>query len=80
MSGALAEIQGMLEEGRDPASVLSAEEQVEADQRKAEEEEKERLAQEEAERRRMSLFEGAGVAGGAGRRRVVEEVFNPDDD
>lgn len=80
MSGALADIQGILEEGKDPAGVLSAEEQVKVDRMKAMEEDRERLAQEEAERRRMSLFEGVGGAGTGGRRRVVEEVFNPDED
>lgn len=73
--GALAEIQRMVESGRDPASVLSPEEQAEADRKRQEEEEKERLEEQERERRRMSMFD-------TGRRRTAldtEDVFNPDD-
>lgn len=73
--GALADIQRMVESGKDPASVLSAAEQAEADRNKKEEEERERLEQEERERRRMSMFD-------TGRRRTTfdqSDVFNPDD-
>jgi hypothetical protein len=74
--GALADIQRMIENGQDPGSVLTAEEQAEVDRTKKEEEEKERLAQEEAERRRMSMFDtGAAVR----RRPTMGDVFNPDD-
>ncbi|KAK5119195.1 hypothetical protein LTR85_007809 [Meristemomyces frigidus] len=73
--GALAQIQQMVESGRDPASVLSPEEQAEADKKRQEEEERERLEEQERERRRMSMFD-------TGRRRTTfeqEDVFNPDD-
>jgi len=72
--GALAEIQRMTEGGRDPASVLSPEEQVEADRKRAEEEEKESLEEQERERRRMSMFD-------ISRRRTTfdqSDVFDPD--
>ncbi|KAK4548879.1 hypothetical protein LTR36_008652 [Oleoguttula mirabilis] len=72
---ALADIQRMVESGRDPASVLSPEEQAEADKRRQEDEENERLEEQERERRRMSMFD-------TGRRRTTfeqEDVFNPDD-
>ena len=73
-NGALAKIQRMLENGQDPASVLTAEEQAEEDRKKKEQEEREREEQEERVRRRMSVFD-------TGRRRVLaeDEVFNPDD-
>ena len=72
--GALGDIQRMIENGQDPASVLTAEEQAEFDRRKREGEELERKAQEEAERRRMSMFDT-----GAMRRRPTLDVFDPDD-
>jgi hypothetical protein len=75
MRGALAEIQKMVESGVDPASVLSPEEQAEADRRKGEEEERERKEEEERARRRKEAFEGYGR-----RQTLAEEVpFNPDD-
>ena len=73
--GTLADIQKMIERGEDPASVLSAEEQAEADGKRRLEEERERAEEAERERRRMSLFDTA-------RRRNTmeqEDVFNPDD-
>jgi hypothetical protein len=70
--GALADIQRMIEDGRDPTSMLSPEEQAEADKRKAEEEESERLEQEERNRRRLSISAAQG-------NRVRPDVFNPDD-
>ncbi|KAK3717938.1 hypothetical protein LTR37_005364 [Vermiconidia calcicola] len=73
-NGALGEIQRMVENGQDPASVLTAEEQAELDRRNKEDEEREKLAQEEAERRRMSMFDTGAV-----RRGRRESVFNPDD-
>ncbi|KAK3707037.1 hypothetical protein LTR37_012369 [Vermiconidia calcicola] len=73
-NGALGEIQRMIENGQDPASVLTEEEQAELDRRKKEDEERERSAQEEAERRRMSMFDTGAV-----RRGRRESVFNPDD-
>lgn len=72
--GGLAAIQKMLDSGKDPASVLSAEEQAEADRLKREEEERERVEQEERERRRMSMFQGAGRRGTA-----ADDVFDPDE-
>lgn len=73
--GALADIQRMIEAGRDPGEVLTAEEQAEADRRKREEEEREKAAQAERERRRMSMFDTGGVR----RRETMGDVFNPDD-
>ena len=73
--GTLAEIQKMIERGEDPASVLSAEEQAEADQKRGEEEEREKAEELERERRRMSLFDTARRRNTADR----EDVFNPDD-
>lgn len=63
----------MIESGRDPASVLSPEEQAEADRKKAEEEEQERKEQEERDRRRQSY--GAALH----RNMNRPERFNPDD-
>lgn len=70
--GALADVQRMIEDGRDPTSLLSPEEQAEADRRKAEEEERERLEQEERSRRRLSISAAQGS-------RNRPDVFNPDD-
>lgn len=73
--GALADIQKMIESGIDPASVLSPEQQAEADRLKDEEEERERKEEEERTKRRKEAFEGYGR-----RQTVQEEVpFNPDD-
>lgn len=73
-AGALGEIQKMVEAGKDPASVLSPEEQAEADRRRAEEEERERLEELEREKRRASMFDVQR------RRTAVDEsdVFDPD--
>ncbi|KAI6838965.1 hypothetical protein KC340_g3401 [Hortaea werneckii] len=73
-AGALGEIQKMVEAGKDPASVLSPEEQTEADRRRAEEEERERLEELEREKRRASMFDVQR------RRTAVDEsdVFDPD--
>lgn len=71
--GALADIQRMLDAGKDPASVLSAEEQAEADRLKAAEEERERLEEEERERRRHSLYQGGT------RSKAQDDVFDPDE-
>ena len=73
-SGALGDIQRMIENGQDPSSVLTAEEQAEVDRKRKEDEERERKAQEEAESRRMSMFDT-----GAMRRRPTMDVFDPDD-
>lgn len=73
-AGALGDIQRMVEAGKDPASVLSPEEKIEADKRRAEEEEKERLEELEREKRRASMFD-------VGRRRTTfdqSDVFDPD--
>jgi len=72
--GALGYIQRMIENGQDPGSVLTAEEQAEADRKKKENEEMDKKALEEAERRRMSMFDT-----GAMRRRPTVDVFDPDD-
>ncbi|KAF2724266.1 hypothetical protein K431DRAFT_241254 [Polychaeton citri CBS 116435] len=72
-AGGLAVIQRMVEEGKDPASVLSAEEQAEEDARKQrEKEEEEAREKEEMERRRMSSW-------GTGRAVAQNDVFNPDE-
>lgn len=73
--GALADIQGMLEDGKDPSSVLSREDQEAEDKRKAEGEEKLRLEEEESERRIMESY----AMRGAGRQQETEEVFDPDE-
>jgi len=70
--GALADIQRMIEDGRDPAKILTPEERAEADRRKAEEDERDRLEQEERNRRRMSMSMSQAP-------RARPEVFNPDD-
>lgn len=74
-AGALGRIQKMLEDGVDPAGVLSAEEQAVVDQKRREEEERQRAEEEERQRRAREEF------GYGGRRgTVVEETpFNPDD-
>lgn len=72
-AGALGAMQRMVEAGRDPAGVLSKEEQAEVEKKRAEEEERERVEMEERERR----WNAGGR--GRGRERVEEEVFNPDD-
>ncbi len=74
-AGALGNIQKMLEGGVDPASVLTAEEQAEADKKRQEDDEREKSAREEAEKRRMSMFD----TGSARRRPTMSDVFNPDD-
>lgn len=72
---ALADIQRMLDAGKDPAGVLSAEEQAEAERRKQEEEvQKERVEQEQRERRRMSTFPGTNSRAGQ-----HSDVFDPDE-
>jgi hypothetical protein len=70
--GALADIQRIIEDGRDPANILTPEERAEAARRKAESDEQDRLEQEERNRRRMSI--GMGQA-----PRARPEIFNPDD-
>jgi hypothetical protein len=73
--GALAAIQGMLEDGTDPTTVLSAEEQEAADKRRAEEEERLQTEQEERECRRREDW----AARGGNRAAVTEDVFDPDE-
>lgn len=73
--GALAAIQGMLEDGTDPSTVLSAEEQEAADKRRAEEEERQQAEQEERERRRREDW----AARGGNRAAITEDVFDPDE-
>lgn len=73
--GALAHIQGMLEEGKDPSTVLSQEEQEAEDKRKAEAVERERLEEEERlQKRRESMMNIGGA-----RHTVTEDVFDPDE-
>lgn len=75
-SGALANIQRMVENGQDPGSVLTTEEQEKADARRVEDEERARVRMEEEERRRMNRWE----VGAGGRRGAEREVaFDPDD-
>lgn len=71
-AGVLGDIQRLLDKGVDPASVLSAEEQVEADRLRAEQDERERIEQEEAERRRQNMYQG-------GRAAPQQDVFDPDE-
>lgn len=71
--GALADIQRLIDAGKDPASVLSAAEQAEADRVKAEEEEREKQEEVERERRRMSMYPGGG------RAAAQDDVFDPDE-
>lgn len=73
--GALAAIQGMLEDGTDPTTVLSAEEQEAADKRRAEEEQRLQAEQEERERRRREDW----AARGGNRAAMTEDVFDPDE-
>ncbi|TKA73925.1 hypothetical protein B0A55_05050 [Friedmanniomyces simplex] len=75
-NGALGQIQLMLEQGKDPASVLSPAEKAEAEDRKRVEEERERAEEDERRRGRMEMFDTVG-----GRKRGREEesdVFDPD--
>lgn len=72
-SGVMGKIQAMVEAGKDPASVLSPEEQAEADRKKKEEEERQRKEEDERQKRLQAEW-------GYGRRgTVVDEPFNPDD-
>lgn len=73
--GALGAVQHMLENGTDPATVLSPEEQEAQEKRRAEEEERIK-AEEEAERERMR--QASYVSGGA-RHAPVGDVFDPDE-
>ena len=74
--GALARIQGMLEEGKDPSKVLSEEEQESLDKRKAEAEQRAQLEEEERlKRRRESMM----ALGGSGHNAATEDVFDPDE-
>ena len=75
-SGALAFIQGMLENGRDPSDVLSQEEQQAEDQRKLEEEERLKAEEEELQRKRR---ESMVALGGPARQTATEDVFDPDE-
>ncbi|KAK4985827.1 hypothetical protein LTR66_008062 [Elasticomyces elasticus] len=76
-SGALAEIQMMVEEGKDPTTVLGPEEFAEAEQRRAEEEAlKERESAEKNEAMSFAARRRANVASAAAR---TEDVFDPDD-
>ncbi|KAI5363795.1 putative mediator complex, subunit Med4 [Septoria linicola] len=75
-SGALGEIQRMVERGEDPALKLSKEEQAEADRKREAEEEERKRKRDEEERRAKEMF-GAAAAGQ--RRGTVVEAFNPDD-
>lgn len=75
-AGALAQIQGMIEDGRDPNTVLTQEEQEAEDKRKADEVERLRLEEEERLRkRRESMF----ALGSMGRHTAAEDVFDPDE-
>lgn len=80
-NGALGHIQQMLEQGRDPDHVLSAEEQEADDKRRRDEEEKARAEEEERLRlrRESMLVVGGGGAGGGAHRQVHEDVFDPDE-
>ena len=73
-SGALGDIQRLIDIGQDPGSVLTEEERAAADIERGHREEKERLAQEEAERRRSSMFDTAAMR----RRETMADVFDPD--
>jgi hypothetical protein len=74
--GALAQIQGMLEEGRDPSAVLSQEEQEAAEKMKAEQEEQNKLEEEERQRKRRESMMAHGTSG---RQAIKEDVFDPDE-
>jgi hypothetical protein len=76
MRGSLAQIQRLAESGVDPASILSREEQAEADRLKKEEEEKEAKEAEIRERRKREAWGDQAV-----RRPTVADnkPFNPDD-
>lgn len=74
--GALGRIQIMIEAGKDPASVLSAEEQAEEDRKKKERDDREKA--EEDEKRRKNQEEW-GYSTSNRRGTIVEEPFNPDD-
>ncbi|KAI5209949.1 hypothetical protein E4T39_00562 [Aureobasidium subglaciale] len=76
LMGALATVQGMLEDGIDPTTVLSAEEQEAADKKRAEEEARLEAEQEERERRRREEW---AARGGGGRAAITEDVFDPDE-
>lgn len=71
--GALADVQRMIDAGRDPAAMLTAEEQAEVDRIHQEEEQRAKALQEEAERRRMSMFDTSAI-----RRSTMADVFDPD--
>lgn len=73
--GALAEIQGMLEDGKDPTNVLSKEELAAQEQRRLEEEERLRLEEDERERKRMESY----AARAPGVQQAAEPVFDPDE-
>jgi hypothetical protein len=73
-NGALGEIQRMVEQGKDPASVLSAEAQAEVDKSRKDDEAREKLEEEERQRRRMSMFD----TGARRRAREEDDVFDPD--
>lgn len=72
--GALAEIQKLVDAGKDPAGILTAQDQAEADRLRQEEEEQERLEDQRREMRRMSTFPSAGH-----RSAAHNDVFDPDE-
>ncbi|KAK4613709.1 Mediator of RNA polymerase II transcription subunit 4 [Fulvia fulva] len=73
--GALGRIQYMIEQGKDPASVLSAEDQAKVDKERKEREDRERAEEEARERRNREEWGHAAP----NRRGTVVEPFNPDD-
>ena len=74
--GGLAHVQSMLEQGRDPGTVLGVEEQAAEDRRRGEEEVKRKEEEEERLRRRR---ESMMAIGGLGRAGAQEDVFDPDE-
>ncbi|KAI5236245.1 hypothetical protein E4T42_09520 [Aureobasidium subglaciale] len=75
LMGALATVQGMIEDGIDPTTVLSAEEQEAADKKRAEDEARLEAEQQERERKRREEW----AARGGGRAAITEDVFDPDE-
>lgn len=73
-NGALGQIELMLEDGKDPNTVLSQEEQEAEDRRKEEEAQRLREEEEDRDKRRREMF-----AMGGGRRQAADDEFDPDE-
>lgn len=83
-SGALADIQRLLDQGRDPSTVLSPEEQEAEDKRRAEDEERRKKEEEELDRQRRERAHATAVAAHGRQEQAAAaldfDLYNPEED